>query len=318
MATPVATPTPLNVAIPPANVGGAPAAPALTPAQQQAVQSNLVFVPTGPNAPASATTDRKVAPALDIAASLASIQAQLQAVAAAAALPSPGNVPVPTAAPLSADQQQIAALTQQLAGLQALLGNSRRTLTLEDRSIYVGEVNSSGQPHGRGVATYPADDQYQRQRYDGEWLNSARTGWGTMTWTSGYAFVGSWVNGSREGRGTHMYTNGDRCEAVFRNDKANGEGKYTWPDGNVYTGNFVDDKRQGQGRLIFSNGTRYTGAFVNNQRHGHGTEIEGNRWVYEGEWVNDIRHGKFKVSAGESSASYSFVNGVPKSNCVIL
>lgn len=38
-------------------------------------------------------------------------------------------------------------------------------------------------------------------RYEGEWKDNKKTGWGRMTWRNGGFFRGQWVDNSKEGYG---------------------------------------------------------------------------------------------------------------------
>ena len=60
---------------------------------------------------------------------------------------------------------------------------TEETLHLPE-GTYVGAVNN-GQPHGRGVLTYSQTDQYQRLRYEGQFLNGQRHGIGALIWKDG-------------------------------------------------------------------------------------------------------------------------------------
>ena len=69
--------------------------------------------------------------------------------------------------------------------------------------IYVGEVNKSGKPHGKGICTYPDGSVYE-----GAFDNGYRRGEGIYTKTDGSVYEGAWDNGHRHGRGKYTTADG--------------------------------------------------------------------------------------------------------------
>ncbi len=47
-----------------------------------------------------------------------------------------------------------------------------------------------------------ADRQPDGGRYEGEWRDGRRHGWGTFVHPDGYRFEGEWKEGNRHGKGT--------------------------------------------------------------------------------------------------------------------
>lgn len=46
-----------------------------------------------------------------------------------------------------------------------------------------------------------------------------------MTYPNDETYEGEWLNSERSGKGTHNFHNGDKYEGQWRNDKPNGRGK---------------------------------------------------------------------------------------------
>jgi hypothetical protein len=72
--------------------------------------------------------------------------------------------------------------------------------------------------HGRGIKTWAWGD-----RYEGEFAEDYKEGWGVYTWGAGTLFAG------------------DRYEGTFARDRRNGFGLYSWASGDSYAGPWKDD-----------------------------------------------------------------------------
>jgi hypothetical protein len=94
--------------------------------------------------------------------------------------------------------------------------------TAKGTAVYTGEFHE-GKKHGHGVKTWPWGD-----RYDGDFANDSKDGWGRYTWGARTLFAG------------------DRYEGGFTNDKRNGYGIYVWASGDSYAGPWKDDAVAGR------------------------------------------------------------------------
>lgn len=129
---------------------------------------------------------------------------------------------------------------------------------------YYGESNSSGQPHGRGIAVY-ADNQY----YYGEWVDGKRSGTGTWIHyhihiqpnkTDIYTYhhyVGSWKNDLPDGEGFEHY---DFNKELLKNNQyynANLIGSYSEGliDGEFYITTIENDDNMREWEAEASHGT---------------------------------------------------------------
>ncbi len=79
-------------------------------------------------------------------------------------------------------------------------------------------------------------------------------------------YEGQYRNGKREGFGTFFMTNGDKYEGEFQNDRYNGKGIYYWSNGNIYIGRFKDDKKEGLGMIYSPSFGKIVGLWKNNQQ----------------------------------------------------
>lgn len=89
--------------------------------------------------------------------------------------------------------------------------------------LYVGEVNSRGEPHGKGDMRFRCGDHYSGGFKDGK-----RDGSGVYTFAKGsvLSYEGEYRLGKREGRGLIRYRNGDRFEGGFKEGEKHGWGTY--------------------------------------------------------------------------------------------
>ena len=141
--------------------------------------------------------------------------------------------------------------------------NGKGTFYSADGAVYVGDFRN-GMFHGNGIITYAdgsvksgnwergrfmgvkrnknlaVNSAYENklisQKYDGEYKNGMKHGWGTYVYHSGATYVGEWEN-----------------------DMENGRGTFTLIDGTVYIGEFKDGKFHGNGTLSHTDGRQQSG-----------------------------------------------------------
>jgi len=94
--------------------------------------------------------------------------------------------------------------------------------TAKGSAMYTGGFHL-GKKHGRGAKTWPWGD-----RYEGDFAEDHKHGWGIYTW------------GARS-----LYA-GDRYEGGFAGDQRNGVGVYVWASGDSYAGPWKDDRVAGR------------------------------------------------------------------------
>ena len=94
--------------------------------------------------------------------------------------------------------------------------------TARGSATYAGGFHE-GKKHGRGIKTWSWGD-----RYEGEFVDDYKHGWGTYAWGARTLFAG------------------DRYEGEFSNDKRNGYGIYSWASGDSYAGPWKDDSVAGR------------------------------------------------------------------------
>ena len=130
--------------------------------------------------------------------------------------------------------------------------------SLQDLSLYQGEMNIENQKHGFG-----------------------------KLFTKDYTFIGTWRKNNFTGWGRKINNNGDYIEAKFINGLANGKGIIVNKNRSKYIGEFLNSIRCGKGELITKK-IYYKGDFWNNMMHGYGNIsflIEGHK--YEGQFKNN-------------------------------
>lgn len=135
---------------------------------------------------------------------------------------------------------------------------TQSVLTLPDGSTYTGEVQN-GLPHGKGVLIFAPGDQKNRQKYEGQFYNGIRQGYGVMTWLSGQKYDGAWANDTFEGQGIKYCSDGKKYEGMFQQGLLS-KGKLTFPNGNYYDGELVNEEACGYGEFHL-NGSKFVGIF---------------------------------------------------------
>lgn len=180
-----------------------------------------------------------------------------------------------------------------------------KTIKFEDGSRYEGEVNESGQPHGKGhlVSNSPTGCG-RKDHYQGEFKNGKKDGYGHMKYElNGYIaeYKGEWHDDMRCGKGKYSRMS------------MGGGARHCYE----YDGEWLDDKEHGQGVSINSDEKgihlstimeKYTGGFANGQRHGHG-KIE--RDGYDGNFSDGKEYfeGEFVEGKLSGHCVHTMVNG---------
>ncbi|MFI3303069.1 MAG: TIR domain-containing protein [Rikenellaceae bacterium] len=183
-------------------------------------------------------------------------------------------------------------------------------LTTPSGDTYVGEVDSSGIPDGKGIHTWTNGDSYEGgfidgrlhgkgvyifadgDRYEGDFVEDEMHGKGVYICANGDRYEGDYVNGDRYGKGVATYVNGDKYEGDFAKGNRHGKGVYTYANGDKYEGDFANDKQHGKGIYTCANGNKYEGDYFEDKMHGKGvtTYVDGDK--HEGNYADGNRHGK--------------------------
>lgn len=140
---------------------------------------------------------------------------------------------------------------------------------------YVGEVNSSGQPHGRGKKTFASG-----YIHEGTFANGVLHGSGKIIYPSGFIVEGEFVDGYRTAITAQSEPVITPKSVVIDNITAPAK-----PKTDEYSGE-KNDKGQphGIGTMRYADGTSYEGRWKYGAWYKKGTFTDGER-VYEGFWV---------------------------------
>lgn len=151
----------------------------------------------------------------------------------------------------------------------------------------------------RGEAGTNVYDYGDGRRYEGEWANGTREGYGVFSVSApmpsaGDRSMGQFRGGERAGLGVYTFAENAnntaqalRYEGEWAGDRHNGVGVYHWREAR-HAGGQRDGRLFGPGVLTFSSGMRYEGEYANGQRSGYGV-----LWTPDGQvslagiWQND-------------------------------
>lgn len=82
---------------------------------------------------------------------------------------------------------------------------------------------------------------------------------------SGEKYEGNFKNKKKDGYGTLYWTNGSKYEGKWENDNFNGQGTLYYANGNKkYKGNYKEGKREGKGIFYYEDGYEFMGTWVDN------------------------------------------------------
>ena len=89
--------------------------------------------------------------------------------------------------------------------------------------------------------------------------------YGIYKWSnSGDRYEGEYLNGDRHGFGTYFYANGNKYSGEYKNDSPNGKGTMIFSSGAKYIGEVKNGKRHGLGTYFYPDGERLTGIWNEN------------------------------------------------------
>lgn len=172
-----------------------------------------------------------------------------------------------------------------------------KVIEFDDGRRYEGEVSADGQPHGRGIMTWPegyfGGSVNGDERYEGGWRDGEKCGQGILTMRGGFRFEGGFVEGGMFGRGKMAYPEGwcfegnhrqwgvtraEGCLVGFPDSDSDDVGTVTFPDGRCVQvgpgGMFPGDLA-----VELDDGRRYFGDLRDGKPNGFGVMSRGvNGW----------------------------------------
>ncbi|CAK4085668.1 unnamed protein product [Aphanomyces euteiches] len=124
---------------------------------------------------------------------------------------------------------------------KAALRDGQGTMKYGSGNVYQGQW-IAGVKCGHGVMHWFD----KMEQYDGDWLDDKQHGNGVHVWKAqdkrGNRYEGEFANGVRDGFGVFYYANGARYEGHWENNVKNGPGLFFFEDGSIYEGEFVHDR----------------------------------------------------------------------------
>ena len=157
----------------------------------------------------------------------------------------------------------------------------------DDGAIYVGNWDSRGRQHGKGLEIMP-----DGSKYTGSFKHGFKEGLGKLILTNGDFYKGMFLNNKAHGKGKLVACEGSCVyKGDFLSDLKSGKGEERWEKEGIYKGDWVKDKRHGEGEYIWENGCRFLGSFRKNNIEGKGTYYWSNGDFYEGDWLKGKMHG---------------------------
>lgn len=146
---------------------------------------------------------------------------------------------------------------------------------------------SNGSRNGFGITNFT-----DGRKYEGNWVDGKYDGQGEYTWGNGEKYVGKFQCGLRSGKGIVIYNKGGRYNGQWKDDKKEGYGEYTFANGDKYAGNWVSGSRNGKGIMSCIDGRKYDVEWKDDKKHGWGEFTFSGGDKYVGEWKNGFRSGK--------------------------
>lgn len=146
------------------------------------------------------------------------------------------------------------------------------------------------------------DTESDISKYEGNWQNGYREGFGVLTYQNGDIYQGTFVGDLRQGPGEYFYQNQhsggpfEKIQANFEDDEPNGDSVMTYKNGDLYNGTCLGESKHGYGVLKFSGSNEifieYKGNFVNDCFGGSGIMCFKNGDIFSGEWEKGAINGR--------------------------
>jgi len=112
-------------------------------------------------------------------------------------------------------------------------------------------------PWKNKVLVVPQEND-DRERYEGEFLQDQRHGFGIYYFPDGSCYAGFWQHNRRHGRGMYFFTSG-----------------------RTYIGEWLNSQRDGYGIMRDQNGqVLYMGEWSNDRKEGNGVQYDNGDWIY--------------------------------------
>ena len=168
-----------------------------------------------------------------------------------------------------------------------------RILKYSNGDKYEGEFKN-GIREGYGIYYYSNGD-----KFEGEFKNEIREGFGVFYFSDGILYEGEFKNGIIEGYGIYYYSNGDIYKGEFKHGIREGYGIYYYSKGDKYEGEFKGGIKEGYGIYYYSNKYKYKGEFKYDKFEGYGIlySLDGSK--YEGQFKNGLKEGYGKIYYSE-------------------
>ncbi len=140
-------------------------------------------------------------------------------------------------------------------------------------------------------------------RFEGEFYDNKRNGYGKLICTDGEVYEGEWQDDKKHGHGKRTFASGSRYEGEWADELRSGKGVYfNAKSGVTYDGEWKDGKMNGHVVAHYADGIVYDGYCVDNVKTGIGKEIAPDGTVTLGHWEGD-RFVVDSVSRGGNSAN---------------
>lgn len=134
-----------------------------------------------------------------------------------------------------------------------------------------------------------------QDRYEGEWKQSLKSGYGTDIFANGDVYIGEYLEGKFCGKGKFIWHQGMVYEGEFKDGMRHGQGVWresNEPNATSYDGAYYNDKKHGDGVYRWRSGSYYKGNFFNDQRDGYGEMFWIDGSSYKGQWENGAMKGE--------------------------
>jgi len=112
-----------------------------------------------------------------------------------------------------------------------------------DETIYTGQKDEDGEPHGRGTLSFNADG---KDIFQGHFVHGLKHGFGTFYFNDGSSLAGHFIDDELQGKGVYKHEDGRKTVGHYMDGMLNGYTEEYDENGElIFKGNYVDNVRHG-------------------------------------------------------------------------
>ena len=205
-------------------------------------------------------------------------------------------------------------LKQQSANMRRRIERMQdQLMTINKKKIRYSDATYYGETIGDEVTGLGIIENDNGLRYEGQMLDSDRSGIGIFYDKDGVIFMGEYKKNKRNGFGIEENPKVGKYEGSWLDDSLTGTGILSFKDGRIYIGQMDKANFSGSGKLLFPDGSYYIGEFKDGSRVKGKTFYADENGIFDSTWENNdkttISRGTFYTYDGRVQKRTRIIDG---------